>query len=222
MDDATLHRHLSGPSLRRLLAAIQELPSDFPLTDADVAGMLRIWYVETAGFDDLLVGARACLDRYVKHKLTLPLDDLQGSIQFLIGVLDGRRDASGFLFLGSGLTLAVSIELAEVAELLREAHPDDVGPLDALSGQLDALEGIHHGVYHRLRTIGAQHLVTIEESLSRMTPTNADMVLHALDSFVGNAEVAALYERMIDRLPEDTELREVFAKYLSRVRPAGG
>lgn len=225
MTHEALHAAFRGTSLADLLAAISKLPDPDDADDTewlvsdDVLGILRAFYPETGGFDDLKAAARNAIEVILKHKTTLPHSELRGSIAYLAGLLEERLDTSGFSYLGSSPNLAVYLELNTAAETLRSKSKADADTLHALAAVLKRIEDIHHTVYSYLRVIGDRHLEAIEFSTGAMTPSAADMVLHALDGFEGNEAVAALYERMIDRLPKRSSLREDFAKYLSRVRP---
>ncbi|MFN7143444.1 MAG: hypothetical protein ACK4YP_06700, partial [Myxococcota bacterium] len=181
-------------------------------------GLLRVGSLEKQAFRDLVLGAQACLDIYVRHKPLVCLGAVQGSLQYLVGVREGRLDRSGFIYLGATVHLAVALELQSVAGVVREVAPEEADVLEAVAELLYGVEGAQHAVYHLLREVGDRHLAVIEECLPAMSPSGADVVLHALDGFVGNEAVAALLDRAIERLPAGADLRQDFRRYLARVR----
>jgi hypothetical protein len=176
------------------------------------------WHLHELGFQDLYDLAHDSFGVLAKYRKAIDPYDYRGLSQFLRSyVNDGNYDGTGFVYVAGSVEMAAFIAIDHAARALEAAgaQADEVGKLTALGRLLQRLEGSHHTSYWILRHIAVDHVESLFDFTVTLAPVYQSYVLHALDEFVGNKEVALFYERFIAQ--SSGVLRSEAERYLRAV-----
>lgn len=196
-----------------------------PLGDDDFFMLLRpyLWYVHDVSFQDL---ADACADALgvlnARRDTLLRTPEIErdflGLGLFLSAYLEeGNVDASGFVALVGSAEIAAAVSASSLAGYLdRTDEPLAAASLRSLASILQTLEGAKHSAYWCIRAVGDRFVGQLD-LIHTLHPADQGFLLHALDGFAGNDDVARFYDDFI-RVTPDAVLRAEAEQFRERVR----
>jgi hypothetical protein len=158
------------------------------------------WHIHELGFQDVYDESRSVFAILGKHRNAIDPYDYRGLTSFIRGyVNDGSYDGSGFVYVAGSVEVAAVVALENAARALEGvgAPSEEVAALTAYARLLQRMEGSHHTCYWVLRHIGVDHIKELFGLTVTLAPVYQSYILHALDEFVGNKDVADFYERYI-------------------------
>lgn len=190
------------------------------LSQADFALLLRAftWFQGERPFVDLRAACEQALTILDEHRNKFG-DEFQGLARFLVGYVENNAlDVSGWNILASSPELAASLDVRKLSEKLQERQSPmpEILALNDLARQFKVLDGAKQDVAGCLRKIGDRFLQELG-IIHTFDPRVQGVILHALNEFQGNAEVAQFFETFLEKT-EDEDLRAEARQHLEKIR----